>query len=123
MRIAQLPQIAAHQFRLARVHQAVALKVVDEKIAVVAVAESRQDALGFVQRGRIALAGIDQVRDRARGQRHVVLQLGFLAVQVGLLDGGALQLRQRNRLVPHEQGNGAQGQDQRRDRQEDDLLP
>ena len=56
------------------------------------------------------------------GQGHVMLEFGFLAGQVGLLDGGALLLGQGIRLVPHGKSDGAQGQDQRRDGQENDFL-
>ena len=56
------------------------------------------------------------------GQGHVMLELGLLAGQVRLLDGGALLLGQGNRLVPHGKRDGAQGEDERRDGQEDDFL-
>jgi hypothetical protein len=63
------------------------------------------------------------VGDGLGGERDVVLELDLLAGQVGLLDGFALLAGQSDGLMPHEQGNRAQRQDQRRDREEDDLLP
>ena len=51
-----------------------------------------------------------------------MLEFGFLAGQVGLLDRGALLLGQGDRLVPHGKRDGAQGKDERRDGQEDDFL-
>ena len=122
VRVAQLPQILPHQLGLARMHQRLALQIVDEEIAIVAIAEGRQDALGFLLRGGILAARTIQRGDGMAGQGHVMLEFGLLAGQVGLLDGGALLLGQGNRLVPHGKRDGAQGEDERRDGQEDDFL-
>ena len=56
------------------------------------------------------------------GQGHVMLKFGFLAGQIRLLNGGALLLGQGDGLVPHGKCNGAQGEYERRDGQEDDFL-
>ena len=103
-------------------HQVAALQVVDEEIAVVAKAQRLQDALGLGQRGGVVAAGRGEVRDGMRRQLDVVLEFGLLARQVGLLDGGVLRVRQRDRLLPHERRDGAQGHDQRDDRQENKFL-
>jgi hypothetical protein len=47
-------------------HQRVALHVVQEEIAIVAVAERGQDAHGFFARGLVVAARIVQMGDRMR---------------------------------------------------------
>jgi len=50
------------------------------------------------------------VRNRARGEIDVVLELGILARQIGGLYRCALLLAERHRLVAHHQRNRGQGQ-------------
>jgi hypothetical protein len=104
------------------VHQRIALHVVQEEIAVVAIAERGKDALGLLAGGDIVAAGLGQVRNGVGGQGHVMLELGLLAGQISLLDRGALLLGQQFGLVAHGQRDRAQRQDQRRDGQENDFC-
>ncbi len=81
-RVAQVPEVLPHQLGLARVHQVLALQVVDEEIAIVAELHLRQQFQRFLARGFVVARGL-QRRHGAVGQADIVAQLAFLAGQPG----------------------------------------
>ena len=117
--VVQAPEVLADQFRLARVHQVLALQVVDEEIAVVAefhLRQQRQRAFA----GGVAVAGVLQRGDGAVGQADVVAQLAFLAAEPGAFHHLFFALGQLQALhvdghgngrQRHQQGDGGQQQD------------
>ncbi|MNH99115.1 hypothetical protein D3C73_518760 [compost metagenome] len=120
--IFHVPQVLAHQFRLARMHQAAAFVVVDEEVAVDAKAELAQFFQHLLLGTGIAVAVVVQGRDQALGHFHVVFQLRALARQNAVFDQLRLLIAQLAIEGNHQRADDGNGQHQRQNPEGDDLV-
>ncbi|MCY1518645.1 hypothetical protein D9M68_533680 [compost metagenome] len=118
--VAQFPEVAAHQFRLAGVHEVLALQVIDEKVAVVPEFHLRQQVQRALAGGVVVGRGL-QRRDGAVGQADVVAQFAFLAGQPGVFHHLLLALGQLQALHVDGDRNGGQGHQQGHRGQQQDF--
>ncbi|KAG0783136.1 hypothetical protein G6F22_008813 [Rhizopus arrhizus] len=110
-RVAQVPEVLPHQLGLARVHQVLAVQVVDEEIAVVAELHLRQQFQRPLARG-LVVARRRQRGDGAVGQADVMAQFAFLAGQPGAFHDLLFALGQLQALHVDSHGNGGHGHQQ-----------
>ncbi|MNP03783.1 hypothetical protein D3C76_956790 [compost metagenome] len=120
--VLHVPQVLAHQFRLARVHQAAAFMVVDEEIAVDAEAELAQFFEHLLLGALIALAVVVQRLDQAFRHFDVVFQFRALAHQDAVFDQLRLLITQLAVEGNHQGANDGNGQHQRQNAEGDDLV-
>ncbi|MNZ80962.1 hypothetical protein D3C78_996170 [compost metagenome] len=120
--VGHVPQVLADQLGLARVHQVAALGVVDEEVAVRAEAELGQDRQRLLLGVGVAAAAVVQRGDEAECHGHVVLQLGPLAGEDGVLDQLRLLLAELL-VLPDDQGaDHRYRQQQGQDAEGNDLV-
>ena len=125
-RTAQLPLAAALQLRLAGVHQAVAVLVVDEEIAIFVKVHAPQQRQGFVLGGShiapISLA-LHQISNGAQAHAHKMRQLVLASLQQNGLHRRNLGLRQLVGLLAHRPHHCRHRQQQRHCSQQQHFPP
>ncbi|MCY1180213.1 hypothetical protein D9M73_206430 [compost metagenome] len=115
-------ELLAHQVGLPRVHQVLAVAIVDEEVAVQPEVRPRQHVQRLLPGLLIVPAAVVQRRDQAEGQLQVVFELGFLGGHDAAFHQPGLILFQLATLGEHQHADEQHRDDERQDAEGDDLL-